>query len=205
MNLNVLRPGNAVKSCFEKPSLVLALVLALLPSLVVLGGKAMYGVSVSETALETIVLGYVRFFALFLVILAMGLLLEFKKARSRMLGLFSSLSLLQILQLAFAIVSLIAMPLILSPETIDFALKAGQSPNSDMVFGQIQEFVALNPEAGNPAGLVALTLIGLAITVWGIYLLYKTTKAFLESKGVTAILLTVIALIIMGALTAFHI
>jgi len=200
MNLNILKPGQAVESAFKKPNIPLALLLVLLPSLAFIGGRMAYGVQVLDRALYEIVLGYVSFFVLVLVVLALGIIANRKKIAGKMPGLISALSLLQIIALATLILSFALLPLVASPATIEFAVQAGKSASTEMTVAQVEEFLLENPEAVNFTALAVFLAIGLALSVLGLYMLYLTAKKLTESRTLTALLITIVAIIVIGLL-----
>ncbi|MFA4855470.1 MAG: YIP1 family protein [archaeon] len=193
MNLNILHPSKAVDSAFEKPSIPIALVLVLLPSLAFLCGLIVYGQDISSFAVYEIILAYVTFFVLVLIVFALGLLFDGKKAKGKFAGTICALSLLQIVSLAFSVLSLIAIPLVLSPEAIQFA---GHASGTD----QISEFLTLNPSAINFAALAVFLAISACLIVWGIYILYKGIRKLTETRAFTSLILAIITLIILGLL-----
>lgn len=192
MNINILHPSKAVDSAFEKPNIAIALVLVLLPSLAFLGGLAFYGEDVLSYAVYEVVLAYVTFFALALIVFALGLLFDGKRAKGKFAGTICALSLLQIIYLAFSLLSLIAMPLVLSPAAIEFAKHAGAD--------QTGEFLTLNPGAANLAIFAFFLAIGACLIAWGIYILYRCIRKLAETRAFTALILAIITLIIIGLL-----
>jgi len=65
---------------------------------------------------------------------------------------------------------------------------------------QTTEFLDTNPDAVNLPIFGLFMLIGIAITVWGIYLLFLCIKKLTEGKTLTALIVTIVTLIIMGVI-----
>lgn len=201
MNLNVLRPRQAVESAFEKPSLLLAFILVLLPALASIAGRMLYGVQVKPgNAIYGIVLSYVTFFALALVVFALAWLWKKQATKGKFVAFFCALSLVKVVSLAIVLLSFLTMPLYLSPGAMQAGLQAAGSANSEMATAQISDFIASNPAAVNLPVFYAFLLIAALLTVFGIYLIYLCVKRLGEGKRLASILITVIALIVLGLL-----
>jgi hypothetical protein len=186
-----LHPSKAIQSAFEKPNIAIALVLVLLPSIVFLAGLALYGIDIAPFAAYEIVIGFVTFFVLALVVFALGLIFDGKRASGRFLGTFCALSLMQIVSLAFVLLSLIATSMVFSPDAIEFSKRAGS-------FNQVSTFLALNPGSVNVAAFGVFLAISACLIVAGIYLLYRAIRSLTETRAFTALILAIITLIILG-------
>ena len=193
MNLNILKPSQAIDAAFEKPNLAIALVLVLLPSLAYLAGQMLYGFDILGYTIYEIVLAYVTFFILALVIYAIGLVFNGEKAKGQFKQVLSAVSLLQLVSLAFIVLSFIAMRLVFSQKLIEFAAKA-TNPN------QISGFIAASPGSVNYVFFAISTVIAIALTVLGICLLYKCIRKITETRAFTSIVLAIIILFILGIL-----
>jgi len=201
MNLNILKPGKAVDSAFEKPSFLLALALVLLPVLASVAGRVVYGVAVeANDVIYGIIMAYISFFIPVLVVFVLGMVVDRQKTKGKFIGLFSALSLARLVSLAIVVLSLVTLPLVLSPEAMSLGLQAGKSAGYAMMLSQISQFVESNPNAINWPVFNAFIAVGLILTLWGIYLIYKSVKKLTESKPIAAILITIVAFIIAGAL-----
>ncbi len=201
MNLNILHPGKAVEAAFEKPSLFVALVLILLPSLASSAGRMLYAAPVDLSgALYGIVLAYVSFFVLALVIFFLAWLVNRQATKGRFAAFFCALSLIKVASLVIVLISFLTMPLYLSEGAMEVALQAGKSSSPEMAAMQLSDFVAANPEAVNLAVLVVLLAITFIISLWAVYLIFKSIKTLAQTGRLAAIALTVIALIIVGLL-----
>jgi len=200
MNLNILHPGKAVESAFEKPNILLALILVLLPPLASIAGKMVYGVDATGTAAYEIMTAYVTFFALLLVIYTLAMLFDAKKTKGKFTGAFSALALIQLTQLSIIIISLLAIPLIFQPETIAFAKQASQSASTEAALTQLAMHIEENPGAINTTNLAAFMLLAAGIATGGIILLYSCIKKLTEARTLPAVLLTIAAIIILGLL-----
>ncbi len=200
MNVNIFSPGKAVDSAFEKPNLVLALILVLLSSLAFLGSRMALGIDVSSQAAYAIVFGFIEFFVFFLVALAIGLLLDFKKAKAKMLGLFSALSLVQVIWLIVMLLSIAFIPLSFSPKTVEFARNIGPATDEQRLWTQTEAFVNENPDAVNLPVFSAFLVIGLVLLAWGFYLNYLVLRRLTETKAVSSLFLTLIFWLVSGTL-----
>ena len=109
------------------------------------------------------------------------------------------------MQLIFVVISIVSIPLLLSPEAIDFARMAGKSSNETVVINQVTEFVEANPDAANLFAMAVFLVIGAVLALWGVYITYRCIKRLLDSKPITALLLTIVAFAIIGALTVLRI
>jgi len=200
MNVNILKPGKAVESCFEKPNILLAVVLVLLPTIAYIVSGMLYGVQILDSGVMQLVLGFVKFFTLVLVVLAMGLLFDSKKARGKIAGLFSALALIQIIGLLAVLLSALLIPIVFSQDAIGFASKATMGADQARIQMQVQQFVESNPDAVNLPMFGVSLVIAIILLIWGFYLGYLAIKRFTETKPLTAIILALIAFTIMGAL-----
>jgi len=199
MNLNILLPGEAVESAFKKPSLLTALVLVLLPAIASIAAKMLFGVQIGlENAAYGIVLSYVGFFALAIIAFALAWILNNQATKGKFVPFFCALSLVKIISLVIVLLSFLTMPLYLSPEAMQMALQAGNSANGEMAVAQASNFLASNQGAVNLPVFAAFLLIGALLTVYGIYVLYLCIKGLAGGKKLSSILITVIALIILG-------
>ncbi len=193
MNINIFKPGKAVESAFEKPNLAIALVLVLLPSVAFLGGQMLYGIDISGYAIYQIVLAYVTFFILGLIVYALGIIFNGKKEKGQLLKVLSAVSLLQIVSLTIIILSLLTINLVFSPEAIEFAATAENA-------NQIGEFIAANPASVNLAFFAIALIIAIALTVLGIFILYKCIRKVTGTRAFTALVLAAVILLIFGIL-----
>jgi hypothetical protein len=200
MNLNLLKPTKAVESAFEKPNIVIALALVLLPALGSIAGKMVFGLPAGNSAVYFIVTGYIRFFVFALVAFALSLILNSKAAKGKLLGLFSALSLTQAIALAIIILSVLTAPLWLSPEAMGAIANAAQSPDPHVQYQLISDFVEGNSNAVNVPVLSLFLLASLALLILAVYVTYLSIKKTAECRTLAAILLTLIAFTIVGLL-----
>lgn len=200
MNINIFRPGKAVESAFENPNILLALALVLLPSLASIAGRMAYGIDATGNAIYEIALAYITFFVLLLVVFALGLILDAKKTKGKFVSVFSALSLIQVTQLLIIVVSFLVVPLVFSPETIAFAIQASQASDTGMATLQLTEYVSETPGAVNVPILGFVAIAGTAIALLGMYILYLCIKKLTETRTITAAMLTLVALVILGLL-----
>ncbi len=200
MNLNLLKPKQAVESAFQKPNIAIALVLVLLPALGSIAGKMVFGLPALNSAAYFIATGYVRFFVLVLVAFALSLVLNAKAAKGKLLGLFSALSLTQAIALAIIILSVLSAPAYLSPAAMNAIANAAQSPDPNVQYQLISEFVEENSNAVNIPILSFFLLTSLGLLIAALYVTYLSIKKTAECRTLAAALLTIIAFTIIGLL-----
>lgn len=201
MQLNILKPKDAVASAFEKPNLLIALVLVLLPAIVSILGRIPFGATVDASgAAEGIILTYVRFFELAIIIFVLAMIVNREKAKGMFLGTLAGLSLAQIVSLVVVILSFIALPIVFSQEAIDVGVQAGKSANMERTVYQIVEFLEENPDAVNLGALYAFMAITIALVLWGIYIQYHVVRKLTESRVLVVLLLLAITYILTGVL-----
>jgi len=201
MNLNIFKPGQAVRDAIEHPNFVLALILVLLPSLAALIGKMNFEEQILMGAVYPIVLTFITFFLLSLVVFVLCKLVGGKSNKS-FVGLFSALSLIKIVSLVIVVLSLVAMPLILSPEASKFMQERAENRNSGAMVIQAGEFFEENPNAVNLPVLGAFLFITLLFVIFALDLVYTAVKEFTGAKWVTALVVTIVAFVIQGTILA---
>jgi len=201
MNLNIFKPGQAVKDAIEHPNFVLAMILVLLPSIVAFVAKMNFSEQALAGALGPIVVNAVTFFLLVLVVFVLCKLVGSKSNKS-FDGLFSALSLMKIVSLAVVLLSLVAMPLTLSPEAAEFSREKAESKNPGLLEIQVGTFIEENPDAVNMPVLGAFLFITLLFLIFALDLVFTAVKEFTGAKWVTALVITIVAFIIQGILLA---
>jgi hypothetical protein len=201
MNLNIFRPEQAVMDAIERPNFVLALILVLLPSLAAIIGRMDFGEKFLVGSIYSIVLSFIAFFLLTLTVFVLCKLVG-GKAGKRFAGLFSALSLIKIVSLIVVVLSLIATPLILSPQAMEFLEERAEARNSGAMALQAGQFFEENPDAVNLPVFGAFAFITLLLLIFALYLVYTAIKVFTGTKWVTALVLTIVTFVIQGTLLA---
>ena len=201
MDINILRPGHAVKDAIERPNLALALILVLIPVVVAFAARMDFSEKALVAAVYPIVASVVTFFLLTIVIFVLCRLVGSKEKKG-FAGLFSALSLVKIVSLIIVLLSLVAMPLVLSPKATAFLEEKAESRNSGLVAVQAEQFFEENPDSFNMPVFGAFLFVTLLLLIFALDLVYTAIKEFTGAKWLTALVLTIVAFIVQGTLLA---
>ncbi len=198
MNLNILSPGKAVSSAFEKPNVALALGLVLAAAIVWLGMIAALKKTVSiELAVSGIASSFVFFIVFVLIIFALCFILNRKVLKGKFSGLLSALALLQIIWIVGYIISTIAFSVIPANVAAELGNVEGD------VFAaaaQVNQILSANIDSINIPLFYALLAITALIELFGFYIMCITVKKATDSGAIAAILVSLVAFIIIGLL-----
>jgi len=200
MDFNILKPKKAVEAAFEKPNIVFALVLVLLPPIASIAIASFSGILAGiERIAYSIVMAYVGFFLLAIIIFVIAWLLNSASVKGKAAGFLSALSLAQIISLAIIVLSFITFPIIVSPQASALMLGGGQlAPEAQAI--EMKAIIDQNPAAINYYALGAMLVVTAALMVWGIYIMYLAVKKLTGSKALVALVITLVALFILGSL-----
>ncbi|HLD59230.1 MAG TPA: hypothetical protein VI977_06400 [archaeon] len=199
MNLNILSLHHAIESAFEKPNVLFALLLVILPVIITALFYLLTGALVDWTAfaLEQIAKRYVLFFVLAALVFGIGIAFNSREIRGRLSGVVSSLSLLYVIAVAASLISLLA-PLLLAPSLFNTFQNFSRA-------GSIEEFAAsiiflqsTAPQDINIALLTVFLIVVIILLLYQIVMLYKIISFVSRQKPWINIALLVLLAFIIG-------
>jgi hypothetical protein len=199
MNLNVLKPRQAVESAFEKPNPGLAIALVFISCLASLAMPIILGSQIDLVgfAINTVVSSYVSFLVLAVLIYIAAFVLKGKDSvTGQFSGIVSALGLLWIPILVAIIISLVLAPSILSPEVLTLAKEYQAGEIGAYAFASEVAFIA----EGIMGTVYIFTVVFLAIGLFNLYLLYNIIKKIFDLKILGNILVMLVILFILGFL-----
>ena len=218
MNLNVLKPKQAVESCFEKPNPAIAFVLVLVASIISFAQPLVIGVQpkLENLLLGIIVPGYVYFVLLVVIIYVIGFIFKGKEAVKGKFGaIVSAVGLMWVPIIVALLVLTAAIPFILTPLTVGIMqdLASGKitgemaeieiaylvGKNSEAVGNDLFAYIAMgSDELVNYNVLVPVMIIFGLIGLFNLLLLYKIVGKVFQFKPVANIVAMLVVLAILG-------
>ena len=181
MNLNVLKPRQAIESAFEKPNPGLAIALVFVSCLASLAMPIILGVQVDLVgfAINTVISSYLSFLALAVLIYIAGFLLKGKDSiTGQFSGIVSALGLLWIPILVGIIISLVLAPSILSPEVITLAKEYKAGEIGAYAFAGEVAFIA----QGIMGTIYLFAAVFIVLALFNLYLLYRIVSRLFDFK-----------------------
>ncbi len=199
MNLNVLKPRQAVESAFEKPNPGLAIALVFISCLASLAMPIILGVQIDLVgfAVNTVVSSYLSFLALAVLIYIAAFVLRGKDSiTGQFSGIVSALGLLWIPILAGIIISLVLAPSILSPEVLTLAKEYQAGEIGAYAFASEVAFIA----EGILGTLYLFAAVFLVIGLVNLYLLYRIVSKLFDFKILGNLVVMAAILFLLGFL-----
>lgn len=203
MNLNVLRPGNSVKSAFESPGVLLALVLVIIPSVFAAISYFLNGADVEWDvfAWEFIAKKYILFFVLAFLIFISGKLLNQKKQSVSLKGIISALGLIYVIAIIMAVLSLFSR-LLFSQEFFSAVQEITAGNVSTEEFAISAQLIMQTMSSGiNWILLIVFVIIGLVLLLWQTIILYKIFSFANQRKPWLNIIALIIGILVIGGLS----
>ncbi len=204
MNLNVLKPGQAIASAFEKPNPGIAIALVFVASIIALVQGLVFGaqLDIGGFVMNVLLPSYIGFFVLAILIYIIAFILKGRAAVSGTFsGIISALGLLWIPIIVGLLISFVAIPAIFSPLALELAkdVGSGKSTTETLVI-QIRYLVENDVEVGNLAAAYAFGAVFALIALFNLYLLYKIISRLFQYRILGNIIVMVVTLIILGLL-----
>ncbi|MBN2067821.1 MAG: hypothetical protein JW744_05115 [Candidatus Diapherotrites archaeon] len=199
MNPNILSPKKAVNSCFEKPNWAIALSLVFVSFLFWAGQAFVISGSLEmDSALFGLATSYIGFFALGIIILVIGFVFNRQAIKGKFSGLFSALSLLQIIFILVYILSIIAFYLVI-PSGVAAELRAvdGTILESSARFNEV---LLANAASINFMLLYGFLVLAAIVGLYGFCILVLAVKKFTDSGTIGALLISLVSAILLGFL-----
>ncbi len=199
LDLNVLNPGKAVASAFEKPNPGMAIGLVLVASLIVFAQGIVAGVplDVAAFALNVIVPAFLNFFALAIILYVGAFVLKGKGSVSgKFTGVISALGLMQVAMIAFLILSLALIPMILSPEVNALTTQFRSGNISPEVFA----LEVSNEIEADPFPIYALLGVMGLTALLNLAVFYKIVSKIFGFKPLVNVAVLLVILLILGFL-----
>lgn len=199
MNLNVLSLHNSIESAFEKPNVLLALVLVIVPVLIAALFYLFTGALVdwAAFALEQVVKRYVLFFVLAVLVFAIGLVFNNKEMRGRFAEVVSALGLIYVIAIIIALISLLS-PLLLAPGFFSAVQNFAKSGTVEELSTNILFLQSVMPQGINLGLLTVFLIAGLILLLYQLVIFYKIISFVSKQKPWINLALLVLLLFIIG-------
>lgn len=199
MNLNVLKPRQAVESAFEKPNPGLAIALVFISCLATLALPIFIGaqIDLAGFVINTVISSYLSFFVLAVLIYIAAFVLKGKDSvAGQFPGIVSALGLLWIPILAGIIISFVLVPTILSPEVLTLAKEYQAGEIGAYAFASEVAFIT----EGVLGTLYLFVAVFLVIGLINLYLLYRVISKLFEFKILVNLAIMAVILLLLGFL-----
>ena len=199
MNLNILKPGQAVEDAFEKPNLGLAIGLVFAAFVVWLAHAfVISGMPNMQTVLFGLVGTFFRFFVLVVIVFILGIILNKQASKDHFYGVISAISLLQILFIAVYVLSLGLFFMSPAPLTELMMSGSAQFDSAYTAGAEAYKTVFENMGAIDFTVFSAFLAAGFALMLFGLYIVYKTFKRLAGTGFFGSLLAALVALIAAG-------
>jgi hypothetical protein len=174
LNWNIFEVSRSVEANFEKPGILPALIVVLVPALIAAIGYIAGGWNIDWAgfAVQHIVKRFVLFFVLAAMIFAVGMIFNSKNSRGMFSGIVSALGLFYVFAIIIAVISQIAQRLIFTPALMA-RIQVLSTATVQEIAANTVLFMANLPKEINFPLFFGFLIIGLIICVWQYFVLYK--------------------------------
>lgn len=199
MNLNVFRHGKAVASAFEKPNVLLALVLVGV-AIALAGVNLVLNASAPDWnvfLVESVLKEYARFIALGILIFIAGMVLNRQNMKGKFTGVFSALGLTYVITIIVSVLSLVIGRLVFKPE---FLHALGQAKTFEEMAMTALLWSSADPSAVNWTLLTVALVIGALLLVYQLFLVYKIISFVSKHRPWLNLIALIAILVVFGTL-----
>tara|TARA_Y100000310_G_scaffold345478_1_gene465455 strand:+ start:8666 stop:9295 length:630 start_codon:yes stop_codon:yes gene_type:complete len=203
MNLNVLKPMQAIDSAFEKPNVALALILVLVAGIIAAVTPLTFGLQIDLAASALAIIGYyIGFILLAVLVYVAAFILKGKEAVSgKIPGIISGLGLMMIPVIVSLIVVIVVVQMILPPFAVSLAqdLQTGAVAVEDIPTW-VNHLYDQNIDSINFTGFYALSGLLVLIGLFNVYLLYRIINKLIGYRLIPTLIIIFAIMVIVNVL-----